>query len=123
MNHDYVTRSLIFIINGKDLNKNLKWLKYTNFLECLKYIINKSEKFEGDNQCDNFIKILNVLEEENKNLYFISNEELHNKNKNENGDILVEYNSEDDNILSEEDDNNILLLINQLSLEDNNNSI
>ena len=100
MNHDYVTRSLIFIINGKDLNKNLKWLKYSNFLECLKYIINKSEKFEGDNQCDNFIKILNVLEEENKNLYFISNEELHNKNKNENGDILVEYNSEDDNILS-----------------------
>ena len=96
MNHDYVTRSLIFIINGKDLNKNLKWLKYTNFLECLKYIINKSEKFEGDNQCDNFIKILNVLEEENKNLYFISNEELHNENKNENGDILAEYNNEDD---------------------------
>ena len=71
------------------------------------------------------LKIINWYRRRKKNLDFISNEEDHNENKNENEDIL-EYNSEDvileDNIFSE-DDNNISLLINELSLEDNNNSI
>ena len=56
-------------------------LKNTDFLEALKFIINKSENFGDDNQCDNFIKILSDLEEENKNLDFISNEEEHKKMK------------------------------------------
>ena len=123
--NDYVTRSLIYIINEKDLNKKLKWLKYTDFLETLKFIIIKSENFEDNIQCDNFIKILKVLEEENKNFDFIYYEEVHNENKKENEDIL-EYNSEDmilENSILYEDDNNISLLINKLSLKDNNNSI
>ena len=51
----------------KTLTKNLKLIKYDEFIESNKYIVNKYEKFEDDNQSKNFIKIINDIESENEN--------------------------------------------------------
>ena len=42
--------------------------KHTDYIEALKYIINKNEKIEDDNQLHNFVNILNHLEVENKKI-------------------------------------------------------
>ena len=127
--HDFVTPSLIYLIEEKNLNNNLKWIKYDEFIESNKYIVNKYEKFEDDNQSKNLIKIINDIESENENenggvdINIIDNQmEVLNNQINSDESLEIKKNNcyYEDELLSD-NDNNISLLIKNLSVEDNDN--
>ena len=96
----------------------MNWIKYDEFIEANRFIINKYESYEDDNQSNNLIEILNNIELEKSDLNNIklgqANKEIMLENSSEN----EEYNNmSDEEILSDEDDN-ILKLINNLSIDD-----
>ena len=65
--------SLLYLIESKELNKNLKWIKDGNYHEEVKLKVNKYENFEDINQAENLIKILDDLETENSYNNEVSN--------------------------------------------------
>ena len=93
------------------MNDNLKWIKYDEFIESNRVIINKYENIDDDNQADNLIEILNNIELEKSYSININKEydykEKNNDNSSENED---HDNMSEEEILSDED-NNILKLI------------
>lgn len=81
--HDYITRSLIKIINEKNLNENLTWIKYEAIIKMQKNIISCNE---DDYQEDDINKLISVL----NNLEIDDNEDPISEERN-----AISYNSED----------------------------
>ena len=74
--HDYISRSMIMMINNLKLNENPKWISYDEFYKYLQIIIKKNcidETHESSE--DSIIKIINRLEisEFNNKIEFYDN--------------------------------------------------
>ena len=95
--HDYVTRSIIILIDELKFNDNLKWLNYEEFISYLKKVINEYETNLNQNEVPNYMDIGNDLD---------NTEKIQNENDNQNV-----HNREEESEMSEEDNINRILKI------------
>ena len=57
--HDYTTRTIIKLINDLKLNDNPRWVKYNEYIEAHKQIINKYESNLMKQNLDDLINLIN----------------------------------------------------------------
>ena len=62
--NDFISKSLILLIDNIDFNKNLRWIEYSEFKKYLKTIINKNLDVT-DNEIDKWIYFLYDIEDNN----------------------------------------------------------
>jgi len=127
--HDYVTRSILLLIEDLNFNDSLKWINYDDLNSYLRKVINKFEKNLNQNEVQNYLNMINDLDNTD------TNNELNNTQKNnivieenENSEedpknkIYEENNSEGKNeeeYFYFEEDKSIDMLINNLKINDN----
>ena len=93
---DYTTQNLLALISDMNLNKNLKWIKYTEFKESLKNILYKDKQNFKDNDLENWI--LNFYDiDSNNNNYNLINENNYDNHK-QNMNIINNNDMIQDNI-------------------------
>ena len=71
--YDFITQSLMYLIEKEDLNKVYKWIDYNTFNKYLKIILNKEHEI---NNVENYIK---TIQFESENYNFENNEIISNK--------------------------------------------
>ena len=60
--HDYVTMSIILLIKDLKFNDNLKWLNYDDINSYQRKVINQFEKNLNQNELQNYINMINDLD-------------------------------------------------------------
>ena len=101
--HDYISRPLIKIIKDKDLNENLQWIKYDEFIRVQKYIINGMEDDLEEDDINKLISLLNNISIKDKDDSFsegkcnnsLNSEDIIEENEEQNNESNISYSEED----------------------------
>ena len=54
---DYITRGILLLIKEKELNKNIKWVEFSEFKKYLKIVLNKENENCNENDIQKWIII------------------------------------------------------------------
>ena len=136
--HDFVSRTLISLINKFDLNQTPKWIKYNEYIEENKNIINKGKNIKETSELNEIINLINYMDineseningndnisidnfEEDKKDNIFESDKYENENLN---DIFFKESDEGINKFSKNDFNDINKSENNFVLDNKNNSI
>ena len=115
--NDYITKSLILLIDKTNFNKNLRWIDYSEFKDYLKAIIHNNLEIVDEEESDNWINFLYDIEEkveENRVDDADEIEDFQIEKENNNYENLIDVIYEPNNSINNEN------IKNESELEDSN---
>ena len=85
------------MIKKLNLNRNIKWIKYNEYIKCQREIIKENNKNINVQELNDYIKYLIVLEEEVKNIDKNDNNNYNSVNSNNGSEKQDEEDENKDN--------------------------